>query len=181
MAVHNTTFIQAFFTSFINWYAWSRENCFLLQYLINDMPFSFTMRLKIITIGRVRERYLREGISEFLKRLTPFAKVEIIELKDEGMKKEAGRLEKYLSPDTFVLDERGKELPSGEFAALLKNNAHLTFIIGGHEGVDESIKRKSKLLSLSRMTLLHEMARLILLEQIYRASMINSGRRYYQK
>jgi len=139
------------------------------------------MKIKIVCVGKLKERYLNDGIVEFLKRLTPFTKIEIIELKDEGLKKEAEKLEKYLSLDTFILDEKGKQFSSGEFAVLLKSRENLTFIIGGHEGIEEEVKKKAKLLSLSKMTYLHEMTRLILLEQIYRGYMINSGRTYYHK
>ena len=138
-------------------------------------------KIKIIAIGKIKESYIREGIEEYLKRLKPFVKIEIIELKDEGLKKEGEKISNYLSQNTFTLDEKGKEYSSVEFASMIKKiEGELTLIIGGANGIDEEIKKKSKTISLSKMTLIHEMARLVLIEQIYRGCMINSGREYHK-
>jgi len=138
-------------------------------------------KIRIIAVGKVKERYIIEGISEYLKRLKPFVKVDVIELKDGGLKKEAEKIANHLSSSTFVLDERGKQFSSLEFADMIKKiEGEITFVIGGADGIDESIKQKSKTLSLSKMTFLHEMTRLILLEQIYRSYMINSNRSYHK-
>jgi 23S rRNA (pseudouridine1915-N3)-methyltransferase len=138
-------------------------------------------KLRIICIGKIKERYISEGINEYLKRLTSFAKVEIIEIKDEGINKESEKLLGYLGDNTFVLDDMGKELSSPEFAQLIKKHeGTITFIIGGHDGIDELVKLKSNKISLSRMTYTHEMARLFLIEQIYRAYMINTNRKYHR-
>jgi 23S rRNA (pseudouridine1915-N3)-methyltransferase len=140
------------------------------------------VKINIIAVGRIKEPSLVSLISEFQKRIRPMADLSITELKDEGVSKEAEKLEKYLSQDTYVLDETGKTFSSTEFAAFLKKReTPTTFIIGGPEGIDSSIKKQAQLISISKMTFTHEMARLFLVEQIYRACMINSGRGYYHK
>jgi len=127
-------------------------------------------KIKVITIGKIKEKYLIEGINEFKKRLQRFCNIEIIELKDLGLEKEAEKILPYIKSKTFVLDAKGKSFSSEEFAELLKKEEReLTFVIGGPEGISEKIKRNANLISLSKMTFLHEMTRLILLEQIYRA------------
>jgi 23S rRNA (pseudouridine1915-N3)-methyltransferase len=139
-------------------------------------------KITLIAVGRLKDPSLVALISEFQKRLKPLSDLSIIELKDEGTSKEAEKLAKYQGPDTYVLDETGKMLTSTEFAAFLKNSDRpITFIIGGPEGIASSIKTQAHLISLSKMTFTHEMARLFLVEQIYRACMINSGRGYYHK
>src|SRR3989338_1890414 len=125
------------------------------------------MTVRIVAIGKVKEPYYQHAIADFIRRIAPFCRLDIIELKDEGVKKEAEKLKKYLTPSTFVLDAKGKQFSSEEFAAMLKQR-ELIFVIGGPEGISDEIKTHSTLLSLSRMTFLHEMSRLILLEQIYR-------------
>jgi len=139
-------------------------------------------KINLIAVGRIKQPSLASLISEFQKRIKPLADLTLTELKDEGISKEADKLEKYLGPDTYVLDETGKMLSSTEFADFLKKRDRpITLVIGGPEGVAESVKKKSNLISLSKMTFTHEMARLFLVEQIYRACMINSGRSYYHK
>ena len=138
-------------------------------------------KIKIIAIGKVKEKYLLEGINEYLKRLGRYCKVEILELKDEGLVKEAEKISRYLSNNAFVLDEKGKQFSSVEFSELIKKqDGELTFIIGGPEGISAEIKQKSKLFSLSKMTFIHEMTRLILLEQIYRSYMILHNTQYHK-
>jgi 23S rRNA (pseudouridine1915-N3)-methyltransferase len=89
--------------------------------------------IKIVCIGKVKEKYIQEGINEFLKRLGPFCKVKIIELKDEGLKKEAEKLKEHFSEKTLILNEKGAEFSSMEFAHLIKTlDYDITFIIGGH-------------------------------------------------
>jgi 23S rRNA (pseudouridine1915-N3)-methyltransferase len=139
-------------------------------------------KINLIAVGRIKEPSIVSLISEFQKRIKPMADLSITELKDEGMSREAEKLAKYMGPDTFVLDETGKMLSSTEFAEFLKKReTPITFIIGGPEGIDSSIKKRSNLVYISKMTFTHEMARLFLIEQIYRACMINSGRGYYHK
>jgi len=140
-----------------------------------------TNKIRIVAVGKVKEGYLREGIAEYAKRLAPFCKLELIELKDEGPAKEAKRLERYLGPGTFILDVGGKHLSSEEFAQFMKKQeGMLTLIIGGADGIDESIKRRAPAISLSNMTFTHEMCRLFIMEQVYRAHMINSNRPYHR-
>ncbi len=138
-------------------------------------------KIRIVAFGKVRERYLLEGIAEYAKRLAPFCRLELIELKDEGPAKEAKRLEPYLGPGAFILDVGGKRLSSEEFAQLVKKQeGALTLIVGGADGIDESAKARAPAISLSSMTFTHEMCRLFLMEQIYRAHMINSNRPYHR-
>lgn len=142
-----------------------------------------TKKIRIVAVGKVKERHLLEGIAEYAKRLAPFCTLELVELKDEGMTKEAKRLEQYLGAGTFILDVDGKEMGSEEFAQLVKKHdgeGRLTFIIGGADGIDASIKKRAPALSLSKMTFTHEMCRLFLMEQLYRAQMINSNRQYHR-
>jgi 23S rRNA (pseudouridine1915-N3)-methyltransferase len=138
--------------------------------------------IRLVCIGRIKERYLQEGIAEYEKRLHPYCKLEIIELKDEGIEKEAKRLEKYLSPATFILDANGKELDSIEFSNFIKRQegGELTFIIGSAQGVDGGLKSRSQLISLSKMTFTHEMCRLFLIEQLYRSFQILANRPYHK-
>lgn len=142
-------------------------------------------KIKLICVGKVKEPYIKTGIDEFLKRIKPLSKLEIIELNDDGIKKESIKILEYNSQNTYIFDAKGKQYSSEEFAEFIKKNEtemnEIIFIIGGPEGIDEKIKSKFKTISLSKMTFTHEMTRLFLLEQIYRASMINSGRTYYHK
>ena len=143
--------------------------------------FVVTKRIRIVAFGKIKESYLLEGIQEYAKRLSPFCNLELVELKDEGLEKEAVKLEKYLGPNTFVLDVEGKEMSSLEFAAFVKKHeGDFTLIVGGADGIDPSVKKKTSLISLSAMTFTHEMSRLILLEQVYRAYMINGNKRYHR-
>lgn len=138
-------------------------------------------KVTIIAFGKIKEKYIREGISEYLKRLTPFAKIEVIELKDEGPKKEAEKIKALNNKNIFLLDEKGDELTSKELATEFKKlDGEITFVIGGAKGIDDSIKKDFKKISLSKMTFVHEMCRLFLVEQIYRTYMINSNRKYHK-
>ncbi|MFA6036371.1 MAG: 23S rRNA (pseudouridine(1915)-N(3))-methyltransferase RlmH [Candidatus Micrarchaeia archaeon] len=138
-------------------------------------------KIRIVAVGKVKEGYLLEGIAEYAKRLAPFCKLELVELKDEGPAKEAKKLEAYLGPGAYVLDVGGKHLSSEEFALLVKKQeGMLTFIIGGADGIDEGLKKRAPMISLSEMTFTHEMCRLFLMEQIYRSFMINSNRQYHR-
>lgn len=153
------------------------------------------MKINIIQVGKTKDKWLIEGIEEYLKRLTAFTNVEVIELADVSLKisdssaivkeREAQSILKRLNPEDYVvlLDEQGKEKTSLEFAEFLINisdRKNVVFIIGGVFGVDELIKNRADMrLALSKMTFTHRMARLILCEQLYRAMMINSNRSYH--
>jgi len=138
------------------------------------------MKIKIIVIGKVKEKSIHELINEYLKRLKPYTKIEIIELKDKGLEKEAENILPYLGNNSFILDERGKEYTSIGFSELINKNQDIIFIIGSAEGISESLKKKANLISLSKMTFTHEMARLFLIEQIYRSMMILNNREYHK-
>ncbi len=137
-------------------------------------------KITIITIGKLKERYIQEGIAEFEKRLTKFCKLNIVELKEDSKEAETAKLEKYLGPNTYLLDETGKEYISTAFAQLLKANEELTFVIGNYYGLPQELKSKVKLISLSKMTFTHEMCRLFLIEQIYRGFAILNNLPYHK-
>ena len=150
--------------------------------------------IKIITVGSIKESYLKEAISEYEKRLQKYTKIEIIEVKDEGLvepekaiKLEAEKIKKYIQEKDYIitLEIEGKELTSIEFAKELdkiqQESSNIDFIIGGSYGIDSSIKNLSKKhLSFSKMTFPHQLFRVILLEQIYRAYKINYNESYHK-
>ena len=150
--------------------------------------------IKIITIGSIKEKYLKDAINEYLKRIKKYTNIEIIELKDEGLvekdkaiKLEGEKIEKYLNNKDYIvtLEIEGKELTSLEFASKLDNifidHSNITFIIGGSYGLSNQIKEKSNFhLSFSKMTFPHQLFRLILLEQIYRSFKINNNESYHK-
>jgi 23S rRNA (pseudouridine1915-N3)-methyltransferase len=139
---------------------------------------------KIVAVGRVKERYLQEGIAEFVKRLRAFDNICIVEVKDSGIQEEGEKILKAAGDDYVVaLSIGGKELSSEEFAAFIKKSSEkkVCYVIGGPEGLSERVlERADYSLSLSRMTFTHEMARFFLVEQIYRAHMINAKRKYHK-
>jgi 23S rRNA (pseudouridine1915-N3)-methyltransferase len=140
--------------------------------------------MRIIAVGKIKERYVSEGVVEFTKRLGPLARIEVIEIKDSNKEDEGDRILKAAGGDFLVvLDVSGKQLSSEEFAAFLKKNSDkkMSYVIGGPEGLSSKvIDRAGYKLCLSKMTFTHEMCRLFLLEQIYRGCMINSGRSYHK-
>jgi 23S rRNA (pseudouridine1915-N3)-methyltransferase len=156
------------------------------------------MNINLIVLGKLKENYWKDAEAEYLKRLQPWAKIVIHEIKEESFsekdkpeiikKKEAEKIKAVLKKinDAYIiaLDEHGKSFSSVQFAEQFKNLAgqqnNIVLIIGGPLGLDESVLNLAKLkLSLSSMTFTHQMARVILLEQIYRASMINQNRKYH--
>ncbi|MGN9867255.1 23S rRNA (pseudouridine(1915)-N(3))-methyltransferase RlmH [Bacillus swezeyi] len=159
------------------------------------------MNISIVAIGKLKEKYLKQGIDEYIKRLSSYAKVEIIELPDEkapenlseqDMKivkdKEGERLLAKISPDAHViaLAIEGKMKSSEELADNMDRLAtygksKVTFVIGGSLGLSDAVlKRADEKLSFSRMTFPHQLMRLILLEQVYRAFRINRGEPYHK-
>ncbi len=143
-------------------------------------------KLRIIWIGKTKERYLAEGIDHYLKLLMPMARVSVVEIREEkGRQKEvamAAEARKVLkqTADYFVLDEKGKELTSVELARFLANRESIDFVIGGPFGLAAEIKEKARgSIALSKMTLTHEMARLLFFEQLYRAFTILMGKEYH--
>lgn len=140
------------------------------------------MRIKIFCVGKLKEEFCRKACDEFLKRLPP-RRLDIIEIKDSTPEKEADEIIKKLKSEfLIILDEKGEEKTSGEFAELLKNfERDIAFVLGGPDGVSEKLKKHADmLLSMSKMTFPHELARVVLLEQIYRAFMINQNKAYHR-
>jgi len=142
------------------------------------------MLIKIIAVGKVKERGLQTKISEFTKWISRYAKLEIVELRDSNVGKEGTAIMKALGKDkafVFALSEEGKEFTSVKFSKKLASiDQKLIFIIGGPFGLAPEVKQRADcLFSLSQMTLTHEMARLFLLEQIYRAIDIARGGKYH--
>ncbi|MBQ2639651.1 MAG: 23S rRNA (pseudouridine(1915)-N(3))-methyltransferase RlmH [Bacilli bacterium] len=150
--------------------------------------------IKIITVGNIKEKYLKDAIEEYRKRLSKYTKLEIIEVKDEGLvekekaiDKEASKIEKYINEKDYIitLEIEGKELSSLDFAKKLDKiqieNSNITFIIGGSYGLSDKIKEKRNFhLSFSKMTFPHQLFRVFLLEQIYRAYKINNNEKYHK-
>ncbi|MBR2678774.1 MAG: 23S rRNA (pseudouridine(1915)-N(3))-methyltransferase RlmH [Bacilli bacterium] len=150
--------------------------------------------IKIISVGFIKEKYLKEALAEYKKRISKYTNLEIIEIKDEGLVEEkkaieleASKIEKHISDKDYIitLEIEGKEYSSPEFAEKIRNilieNSNITFIIGGSYGLSDSIKNKSNLhLSFSKLTFPHQLFRVILLEQIYRAYKINNNESYHK-
>jgi len=145
-------------------------------------------------VGKTKEKWLTEACSEYLKRLKPYHRIEIIEvadcpLKNQGIDivkaKEAESIRRLLNPDDYLilLDERGEQKRSLEFARFLHNlcfKKRIVIVVGGVYGTHDTLKAEAAcLLGLSNLTFTHQMVRLILLEQLYRASMINANKPYH--
>lgn len=150
--------------------------------------------IRIITVGTIKEKYLKDAIEEYLKRLKKYTNIELIEVKDEGLVEEqkainleGEKINKYLSPKDYIitLEIEGKAFSSEEFASKLNQiqieNSNIVFIIGGSYGLSDEIKSKAKLhLSFSKMTFPHQLFRVFLLEQIYRAYKIINNESYHK-
>lgn len=159
------------------------------------------MKLRLLCVGRIRSADLRPVCGEYLARLKRYGPCEMVEVKAarvvgndreavrRAVAKESAGLAAALGTATlreelFVLDERGRPYSSLELSALLtaweRHGAKRpTFIVGGAYGMDDALKRRGRLLSLSKMTLPHELCRLVLLEQLYRARTIQRGEPYH--
>ncbi|ALX49583.1 23S rRNA (pseudouridine(1915)-N(3))-methyltransferase RlmH [Lentibacillus amyloliquefaciens] len=159
------------------------------------------MNITIIAVGKLKEKYLKQGIEEYLKRLGPYAKVQIKEVADEKApenmseaeiqnvkQKEGERILSQVNQDTYVitLEIDGKMLTSEKFAAKLDELAtygksKIAFVIGGSVGISDDVEKRSDLaLSFSKLTFPHQMMRMILLEQVYRAFRIMRGEPYHK-
>ena len=150
--------------------------------------------IKIITVGSIKEKYLKDAIEEYTKRISKYTNIEIIEVKDEGLVEpnkslilEEEKILKHINDKDYIitLEIEGKELSSTEFADKLDKitleASTITFIIGGSYGLSENIKSKAKFhLSFSKMTFPHQLFRVLLLEQIYRAFKINNNESYHK-
>lgn len=138
-------------------------------------------KIKIVTFGKIKEDYIKTGILEYWKRLQIFCKIEIMELKDQGREKNSKTLERYINKNTFLLDEEGQEYDSISFSEFIKKiNQEPTFIIGGYDGFNSDIKEKFNKISLSKMTMIHDMTKLFLFEQIYRSFMVLNNKKYHK-
>lgn len=143
-------------------------------------------KINIVCVGKIKEEYLRSAIAEYLKRLSRFAKVEIKELPEgKSLKEEAEPLLKAAKGYKIALCVEGERLSSEDFAKKIKTlcdaGEEISLIIGSSCGLHGSVKEKSDFkLSFSPMTFPHQLMRVILLEQVYRAFMINSGSEYHK-
>lgn len=150
--------------------------------------------LKIICIGKLKEKYLKDAQDEYLKRLSKYTQIQIIELDDSNIDDEKVALEqektkilKYLNSKDYIitLEIEGNQLTSIELAnkidKTLINNSDITFIIGGSHGIHDEIKDKSNYkLSFSKLTFPHQLFRVLLLEQIYRSYKILNNEKYHK-
>ncbi len=149
--------------------------------------------ITLITIGKIKENYIKEGIDDYLKRLSKYTKIELVELEDESfdktktLKVEADKILKRLNRKSYIvtLEIEGKELSSVELSNLIdssiNNYTDITFIIGGSYGLDDSIKELSNYkLSFSKLTFPHQLFRLLFLEQLYRSFKILNNEQYHK-
>lgn len=156
------------------------------------------LKIKIIALGKIKEKFLKDGIDEFLKRLTPYASISVVELspieiKDENLTEkilieEGEKILSNIKPLDYVitLEINGKQFSSEEFASKINTLTNdgvqeIVFVIGSSCGIGENVSNRANLkMSMSKMTFLHQFARLILIEQIYRAFKILKGETYHK-
>ncbi len=156
------------------------------------------MKIKIIACGKIKESFLKSGVEEFSKRLVPYTNFEIteipaIEIKDENLterilEKEGEKILSYIKPQSYVitLEISGQMLSSEEFAQKIEElmntgTSEIVFVIGSSCGISKQVSQRADFkLSLSKMTFLHQFARLILTEQIYRAFKIMKKETYHK-
>lgn len=159
------------------------------------------MKITLITVGKIKEKYLKDAIEEYAKRLSKYCKLDIIEVADEKTpdnasesleeqirSKEAERILKYVKDDTYVitLEINGRQLTSEELSNKIntlgiQGTSHIIFIIGGSIGLGQNVlKRSNYALSFSKMTFPHQLMRVILLEQIYRSYRIINNEPYHK-
>lgn len=159
------------------------------------------MKITILAVGKIKEGYFRDAVSEYSKRLSKYCRLEIIEVADEKTpehagerqqeqirEKEADRLLRYIKEDAYIcpLAIEGKRFTSAAFAQRIEQlgiqgKSHIIFIIGGSLGLhDKVLQRADEKLSFSDMTFPHQLMRVILLEQIYRACRINANEPYHK-
>lgn len=149
--------------------------------------------ITIITVGKIKEQYIKDGINDYLKRLSKYTKIELIEVEDvsfdeiKTLKVESEYILKKINTKSYIitLEIDGKELTSIELSNLVDNSitnyGDITFIIGGSYGLDDSIKRISNYkLSFSKLTFPHQLFRLVFLEQLYRSFKILNNEKYHK-
>ena len=159
------------------------------------------MNISIIAVGKLKEKYLKSAIDEYAKRLGRYCKLEIIELPDEKTPDNASPKDEEIIKDkegnlilskikdnayVVAMDLKGKELTSEEFAKFISNcgvmgNSNIVFVIGGSLGLSEQVRKRANYkLCFSKMTFPHQLFRVMLLEQIYRAFRISNGEPYHK-
>lgn len=155
------------------------------------------IKINLITIGDIKEEYLRQAIQEYSKRISRFADLKIVELKENNPKsvspkdieaaleKDAFNIEKHLKGYAICLDINSPQLSSEQFAEKIKNltlkTSEISFVIGASNGIAERIKQRcNEKLSFSKMTFPHQLMRVIFLEQLYRAFTINNNIAYHK-
>lgn len=159
------------------------------------------MKITLITVGKIKEKYWRDAISEYEKRLSKFCKLSILEVADEKtidhasdtvnqqvLQKEGERIVNLIPKDSYVIAMaiEGKKYDSVAFSKMIQKHTvngvnHFTFIIGGSLGILESIKKNAnEMISFSDMTFPHQLMRVLLLEQIYRGFKISSNEPYHK-
>lgn len=143
--------------------------------------------IKIICVGKIKESFYRDAIDEYIKRLSKYHKIEIIEVMDSNINSEKDLILKKIDKKDFIvtMEIEGKELSSVEFANFidktLVNYSNIAFIIGGSDGLADEVKNLSNYkLSFSKMTFPHQLFRVILLEQIYRSFRILNNESYHK-
>lgn len=159
------------------------------------------MRITVVAVGKIKEKYLRDGIAEYCKRLSKYCKLEIVEVADEKtpdhasdtveamiQAKEGERILKQIREEAYVitLEIGGKQLSSEELSETIeelgiRGISHIVFVIGGSIGLGEAVLRRSDFaLSFSKMTFPHQLMRMVLLEQVYRSYRIIHGEPYHK-
>jgi len=144
--------------------------------------------IKIIVVGKLKEKYLTDLINDYTKRVNKYHKLEIIELKDSNIKDEKKEILKYIKQNEYIISTyiKGETLSTLEFKDIIERNlnngnSNITFIIGGSDGLDEEILNLSnKLISFSKLTFPHGLFRGLLLEQIYRSFKIMNNETYHK-
>ncbi len=159
------------------------------------------MQIQIVAVGKLKEKYLKDAVLEYTKRLSRYCRVEIVEVyeekapdtlssleEDQVRKKEAEKIQRVLAKNSFMvaLDLKGEQLDSKAFSKkistwMLSGNSRISFVIGGSIGLNRQlVKEADYSLCLSKMTFPHQLARVILLEQIYRCFKIMHGEVYHK-
>lgn len=155
------------------------------------------MNVYVVCVGKLKEPYLRDAVAEYAKRLGRFCRLEVVELAESkntstapkdverAVEEEGERILAALKGTVIALDLGGKEVTSEELACIVKTSVDkgesLTFVIGGSDGLSEAVKRRADCaVRFGRITLPHQLCRVVLVEQIYRAFCINAGVRYHK-
>lgn len=142
--------------------------------------------IRVLAVGKLKDRRLSDLAADYGRRIRPLARLEIVELRDQTPEKEARQLlDRLAAPDghelVIALDERGEPRNSEGLAEVLGQHGSVTFLVGGADGITDEVRRRADLvLRLSQLTLTHEWARVLLLEQIYRGLTILRGMPYHR-